>query len=134
MQAGAATAAAATLPATASAQTSTDPEDYSTLEQALMALAGIQGEIDSRVERTFGDRSDAETAATDAKDEFNQHSSEWVAYINEHAALSGDIQVIALEFAPEADEETSDSEATTHTDYLVTDHDGEKLHERRNRG
>jgi len=105
---------------TASAQSSS--EDYSTLEQALMTLAGIQGEIDSRVERAIGDRSNAETAATNAQEEFNAHSDEWVDYINEHASLSGDIQVVELEYVPNPEAKPDD----VHTDYLETTYDGEE--------
>lgn len=116
----AATAAAATVPAGVAAQS--DDEDRSPLEQALMVLAGIQGEIDSQYERAVGDRADAETAATNAKDEFNDHSDEWVGYINEHASLSGDIQVIALEFVPNPEDKPDDM----HMDYLVTEYGDEQ--------
>ena len=105
----------------AAAQTSSDSE-RSGFDEFLMMLAGIQGELDSRIQRAVGDRSDAKTAATNAQEEFNAHSGEWVDYINEHASLSGDIQVVALEYVPNPESEPSD----THTDYLVTEYDGEQ--------
>jgi len=120
IQASAATAAAATVPASAAAQSTS--EDLSTVEQVLMTLAGIQGEIDSRVQRSIGDRSDAETAANNTKKEFNAHSDEWVDYINEHASLDGTTQVVELVYVPNPESEPSD----THTDYLVANYDGEE--------
>lgn len=116
----AATAAAATIPSGVAAQSGTD--ELSTTEQFTAAIMAIQGEVDSFRERNFGDRSDAETAATNAADEFNANSDEWVEYINEHASLDGTIQVVSLEFVPKPEEEPDD----TATRYLVADHDGDK--------
>lgn len=113
---------ATSLASTSAAAQSDDETDRSGFDQFLMAMAGIQGEIDSQYQRYFGERSDAKTNALAARDEFNTHSDEWVGYINEHASLSGDIQVLALEFVPESDEDPDD----VYTAYLVTDHDGDQ--------
>ena len=121
LQASAATAAAATVPATAAAQ-SDDEDDRSIGEQIRAVIAGVRGKIDSQYERRLGERTDSETAATDAKEAFNPNSDEWVAYINEHASLDGDVQVVSIEFVPKPEEEPDD----TTTVYLVSDHDGEQ--------
>ena len=121
LQTSAGTAAAATVPATAAAQS--DDEDGRSVGETVRAIiAGVRGRVNSAVERGLGERTDSETAATDAKEEFNPNSGEWVAYINDHASLDGDVQVVSLEFLPKPEEEPDD----TTTVYLVSDHDGDQ--------
>ena len=121
LRASAATAAAATVPATAAAQ-SDDEEDRSVADTVQAIIAGVRGRVNSAVERGLGERTDSETAATDTKEAFNPNSDEWVGYINEHASLDGDVQVVSLEFVPKPEAEPDD----TTTVYLVSDHDGDQ--------
>jgi len=114
------TAAIASVPASVAAQSDSE-DDRSIGEQITLLIAGIRGEAASGYERLLGDRSDAETNALETQSEFNDHSDEWVSYVNKHSSLSGNIQVVALEFVPEPDDDPDD----THTMYLVADHDGE---------
>lgn len=97
LTASAATAAAATVPATAAA-------DDGEPGRVTLLLASARGTSEGLYERFLGDRSEAEDAARDAKDEFNAHRDEWVDYLNEHAQLDSDVEVLALEFAPNPDE------------------------------
>lgn len=112
MQAGTATVTAATLPATAAA----DHDERGPYARLRLASAGIQGRIDSTIQRYLTDRPHASQAAQAAEDAFNPNSDEWVAWVNEHAAIPGDISTITLEFAPNPPNEASRR-------FLVTERD-----------
>lgn len=126
----AATAAATTIPANVTAQ-SDSQEDTNRIFLAIASMNGFRKSFFQRNVRKFTGPPKAKQTAYDAKREFNSHSENWVDYVNKYSDLSGDIQVLALEFAPEAggeedsDQQTSDTEeANTFTVYLVADHNG----------
>ena len=116
LRASAATAAAATVPATAAAQDGDG--DRGVLERIAIVRASLRGWRAGLLERTLGDTSDAETAALEAKDEFNAHSDEWTAYINDHAETNGE-EAIEVIFAPDPEE------GEVYTVYLVGEYNSE---------
>ncbi|ELY97148.1 hypothetical protein [Natrialba asiatica] len=119
-----ASVAAATVPASAAAETQIKESN-----RIALLLASVNGKRKSVWERyvwrQFTGVPDAEQTARDAKAEFNQHADAWVDYVNEYSSLDGSIQTLSLEFAPAADEETDVGDVDSHTVYLVSEHDGE---------
>lgn len=125
LYASAATTAVAVVPSTAAAQ----PEIEESNRIALF-FAAMNGKRKSWMERAWMSASGppaAEQTALDAKEEFNQNADEWVDYVNKYSDLSGDVQVIEIQFVPDTpdDDETYD-DVDTGTVYLVADHNGDE--------
>lgn len=116
LKGAAATAVAATVPTTVSAD---DGEGLpnSVFTRVRMTGATLRGRVSGMFQRRFEERSDAEEAALEAKEEFNPNRAEWADYLNEHVETDGQ-EVMKLQFEPKPDEDE-------HTIYLVGDYDAD---------
>lgn len=113
-------AAAATIPASAAAQTTEDvdalfaDEEFSRSRALGAFVQGLLFGIEERV--SFGDEETdgIDTHVTAAVTEFQDHQSDWVSYVNERDLGSADRQVLELTF---------EYASETRTRYVIADYD-----------
>jgi len=114
-------AAAATIPATAAAQTSEDvdalfaDEEFSRSRALGAFVQGLVFGIEERI--SIGDDEDTDgidSHVTAAVTEFQDHQTDWVSYVNDRGLGSADRQVLALTF---------ECAGEARTRYVIADYD-----------